>query len=103
MAESKILTGARQAVAYARGDKVAARVTVVTVPAEVDVRQIRENLKMTQEEFSARFGFTLGSIRNWEQGHRRPEGPARILLTVIAKAPDAVMNALLNLSLTPAD
>jgi hypothetical protein len=41
-------------------------------------------------EFAARFGFSLDSIQNWEEGLRQPEGPARILLAVIAKNPRAV-------------
>jgi putative transcriptional regulator len=94
MTQSKILKGAYEALAFAEGQSGVARRTVVIIPAQVNVRQIRENLAMTQEEFSNRFGFPLGTIRNWEQGHRKPEGPARILLTVIAKAPDVVMQAL---------
>ena len=50
--------------------------------------------KLTPEQFAARFGFSLDSIQNWEQGHRRPEGPARTLLAVIAKNPRAVEDAI---------
>jgi putative transcriptional regulator len=63
-------------------------------PAEVDVRAIREKLKLSQPEFAARFGFTAASVRQWEQGRRRPHGPARVLLTIIAKEPNAVRRAL---------
>jgi putative transcriptional regulator len=66
----------------------------VEVPAEVDVRAIREKLKLSQPEFAARFGFTAASVRQWEQGRRRPHGPARVLLTIIAKEPNAVRRAL---------
>ena len=45
------------------------------VPAEVDVRAIREKLRLSQPEFAARFGFTAASVRQWEQGRRRPHGP----------------------------
>jgi putative transcriptional regulator len=51
-------------------------------------------MKLSQTQFAARFGFSLDSIQNWEQGHRKPEGPARILLAVIAKNPKAVEEAL---------
>jgi len=49
---------------------------------------------LSQTQFAARFGFSLDSIQNWEQGHRQPEGPARILLAVIAKNPKAVQEVL---------
>jgi putative transcriptional regulator len=49
---------------------------------------------MTQSKFAATFGFSLSSVRNWEQGKREPEGPARVLLTVIAREPSAVVRAL---------
>jgi putative transcriptional regulator len=49
---------------------------------------------MTQEEFAARFRLPLGTIRDCEQGARRPDKPAQVLLTVIAKDPDAVVRAL---------
>ena len=95
MAESKILAGMRQAVAYAKGDQtVKVRETIIKTPAEVDVRSIRERLELSQRDFADRFGFSTGSIRNWEQGHRQPEGPARVLLKVIEKNPEAVLHAL---------
>lgn len=94
MSESKILTGMRQAVAHAKGENVKVRKTFVAAPPEVNVKEIRERLRMTQSEFASTFGFTSGSIRNWEQGHRRPEGPARVLLAIIRANPDAVLNVL---------
>ncbi len=94
MSAHKIITGLRQAVAYARGEAVDVRETVVRTPPEVDVKAIRDRLGLTQRQFALRFGFSVGSIRNWEQGHRQPEGPARVLLTVIDKRADAVLEAL---------
>ena len=67
---------------------------VVVRRAELDVRDIRERLGMSQPEFAARFGISVKTLRNWEQGHRQPEGPARAYLTVIKNDPDAVMKAL---------
>jgi putative transcriptional regulator len=49
---------------------------------------------LSQTQFAAKFGFSLDSIQNWEQGHRQPEGAARTLLVVIAKNPKAVEKAL---------
>ena len=67
---------------------------VVPPPAAEDVRAIRRQLGLTQAQFAARYGFSLETIRNYEQGHRRPAGPARVLLKVIASEPDAVTRAL---------
>jgi putative transcriptional regulator len=66
----------------------------VHVPAEVDVRKIRQRLKLSQDEFAARFGLSAATVREWEQNRRRPEGAARVLLTVIEKEPEAVTRAL---------
>lgn len=49
---------------------------------------------MTQAAFAARFAIELRTVQNWEQGQRRPEGPARVLLQVIDREPEAVMRAL---------
>src|SRR5438132_613136 len=67
---------------------------VVPPPAADDVRAIRRRLGLTQAEFAAPYGFSVETIRNYEQGHRRPAGPARVLLKVIALEPDAVTRAL---------
>ena len=66
----------------------------VYVPETVDVKAIRRATGLSQVLFAERFGFDLASIRNWEQGRRRPEGPARVLLMVIKHNPQAVQDAL---------
>ena len=90
-AGKSILRGARQMLAYTEGKRGG---FVAHVPAKIDVRAIRRSLALSQASFAARFGFTVGAVRNWEQGRRRPEGPARVLLAVIAREPDAVRRAL---------
>lgn len=64
------------------------------VPAEIDVRAIRERLGLTQTKFAARFAFSINTLRHWEQGKRQPEGPTRAYLQVIARTPKAVERAL---------
>jgi putative transcriptional regulator len=59
-----------------------------------EVRDLRRRARLTQQEFAARLGVPVETIRNWEQGKRAPRGPARALLTVIAHAPDTVFAAL---------
>jgi putative transcriptional regulator len=66
----------------------------VSVPAEVDVKSIRKRLKMTQSRFSDTFGFSLDAVKHWEGGRRTPESSARAFLTVIARNPGAVIEAL---------
>lgn len=66
----------------------------VTLPTEVDVKSIRKRLKMTQARFSDTFGFSLDAVKHWEGGRRTPESSARAFLTVIARNPRAVIEAL---------
>jgi putative transcriptional regulator len=58
------------------------------------VRALRQKLNLTQEQFAARFHLPLGTVRDWEQGAHRPDKAAQVLLTVIAKDPEAVARAL---------
>jgi putative transcriptional regulator len=83
----------RQALAYANGTADVSQYRV-HVPHEVDVRAIRDKLGMTQEEFARQFGFSVNTLRHWEQGKRVPEGPTRAYLLVIDRAPKAVQKAL---------
>lgn len=64
------------------------------VPPMPDVTVLRRRLKLSQAEFANRFGFSVATVRNWEQGRVMADGPARVLLTVIAKEPQAVIRAL---------
>ena len=57
-------------------------------------RRVRERLGLTQLEFSHRIDVSLDTIRNWEQGKRRPTGAAKALLKVLDKAPEAALLAL---------
>jgi putative transcriptional regulator len=92
----RLIGSVKEAIAWASGDDVPVRVTMVEVrrAPRIDVQTIRRNLGLSQSQFAARFGFTPATLRNWEQGRTRPEGPARVLLAVIAHHPDAVEDAL---------
>jgi len=70
---------------------VPASASAVPAPA---VRDLRRRAQLTQIEFAARLGVPVDTIRNWEQGKRLPRGPARALLTVLARAPEAAFAAL---------
>jgi putative transcriptional regulator len=88
-----IRRGLKEAVAYGQG-KAKESDYRVHVPDLIDVRAIRTKLRMTQEEFAGRFGFSINTLRHWEQGKRQPEGPTRAYLLVIDRAPKAVQKAL---------
>jgi len=67
----------------------------VIPPSRVrSVKLLRRRLGLSQQQFADRYGFSVETIRNYEQGHREPTGPARVLLEVIASEPDAVTRAL---------
>jgi putative transcriptional regulator len=88
----RLIESAEQALAFAEGN--ASKGFAAHVPETVDVRAIRARTGLSQARFAARFGFTVDAVRNWEQGRRSPEGPARVLLRVIDRDPEAVCRAL---------
>src|ERR1700730_5660486 len=90
----KVVEGLRKAISYAKGASSQVRVNRYNVPESINVKNLREGLGMSQPEFALRFGFSLGTLRQWEQGRRYPDGSARVLLTVISHAPDTVNEAL---------
>ncbi len=66
----------------------------VHVPETIDVKKIRSRLGLSQAAFAATYGFALSAVRDWEQGRRRPERSARILLKIVQKEPEAITRAL---------
>jgi putative transcriptional regulator len=81
----------RQAGRIRRGEAKPSRVAEF---AAVDVKAIRSRLGKSQAEFARMIGVSVATLQNWEQGRRRPEGPARALLRVAAANPEAVAAAL---------
>jgi putative transcriptional regulator len=88
----EILTGLEEIAAWKRGEKKL-RTTEVAMPTAADVKAIRDSLELSQESFAGFLGVSLGTVRNWEQKRREPQGPARALLLVAAKQPRAVRAA----------
>ncbi len=86
-----IKRGLEEAIQYSEGKPVKA---VVHKVAPVDVKNIRANLKMSQTEFASAFGISVNTLRHWERGDRAPRGPALVLLNVVAKKPEVVLDAL---------
>jgi len=60
----------------------------------VDIKRIRNRLHVSQSQFSLMIGVSKSTLQNWEQGRRQPEGPAKALLRVVDKQPQAVLEAL---------
>lgn len=89
----KIMAGLDDAVAYAEGDRSKGVLHKVRI-RDVDVANLRKRLGLSQDKFAAIFGISAKTVRNWEQGIRHPEGPARVLLQVIDVETEAVMRAL---------
>lgn len=58
---------------------------------ETEVHALREQFGLSQEKFARLVGISVGTLRNWEQGRRKPEGPARVLLRVAALHPEALL------------
>ena len=85
--------GLKEALEYANS-AVDQSPNAVHIPEQVDVRAIRVRLNMTQQQFAIRFGFSVNTLRHWEQGRRVPEGPTRAYLLVIDREPEAVQKAL---------
>jgi putative transcriptional regulator len=91
-AGSRILAGAREALAIARGELKAG--FVVHKGSAIDVKAMRGRMKLTQDEFAQTFGLPKRTVQDWEQGRRIPDGAAQVLLKVIEKEPAAVRRAL---------
>jgi putative transcriptional regulator len=89
----RIIASLREAVDWIEGAEIPVRVTTVNVPL-IDVKAARKRLGLSQTEFATKFGFQPSTLRNWEQGRTFPDGPARVLLAVIATHPEAVEDAL---------
>ena len=83
----------RQAGRIRRGEAEPSRVVEL---APVNVKAIRRRLGKSQSEFARMIGVSVSTLQNWEQGRRRPDGPARALLRVAAVHPEAVAAALAN-------
>jgi putative transcriptional regulator len=87
----KLVESVKQMGSIMRGENIPHRRTVL---GKVDVKSLRENLGLTQIEFSGMIGVSIRTLQNWEQGRREPDGPAKALLRVVEKEPKAVMSAL---------
>ncbi|MCO4088371.1 MAG: helix-turn-helix domain-containing protein [Limnohabitans sp.] len=91
---NSIKQGLIEAVAHAKTKDNKAAGVKLYQPHAVDVCRLRQRLSLTQEQFAARFGFSVATLRHWERGDRSPSGASLVLLNVIDRNPAAVLQAL---------
>jgi putative transcriptional regulator len=88
---ANLVESIQQAGQIKRGELAPGRTFEFSPP---DIKAIREKFHKSQREFAYMIGVSIGTLQNWEQGRRKPEGPAVALLRVAAKNPKAVIDAL---------
>ena len=90
---NSIEQGLKEALAYAQGARDGYVVHAVNVP-DPQVPAIRARTGLSQAEFARFIGVKKATLLNWEQGRRKPDGPARVLLALIDKDPGIVQRVL---------
>jgi putative transcriptional regulator len=86
-----IKQGLKEAIEFAEGKDIGAK---VFKPSEIDVKKLRQEMGLTQIEFATAFGISVGTLRHWERGDRTPRGPALVLLNLVKKDPETILNVL---------
>ena len=87
----KLVLSVKQMGTLMQGGNLAHRRTTLT---DLNVKGLRERIGLTQADFSQMIGVSIRTLQNWEQGRREPEGPAKALLRVVERNPQAVLSAL---------
>ena len=85
----ELIASIREGGAILRGESEPSRKFVFDAP---DVKAARANLNLTQQEFASLLGISVRTLQNWEQGRRTPHGPARVLLHVAVRHPEALLD-----------
>lgn len=84
--------GLQEALAWKRGE-IALEVRNVDPMPPARIKEIRKKVAKSAAAFEARFGIPAATVNNWEQGRRKPDPAARLLLNVIDQNPEAVEKA----------
>jgi putative transcriptional regulator len=87
----ELLASIREGGQILRGERKASRVFHVPEP---DVFAIRQKYGLSQQHFAAMLGISVRTLQNWEQGRRKPHGPARVLLQVADEHPEAILDTI---------
>jgi putative transcriptional regulator len=88
-----IMEGLSDAIAFAKGDTSRGRIVVGP-----DVKAIRSKTKLSQPAFAKKLHISAATLREWEQGRRMPDAPARALLGMVKADPDAAFRLLAKVS-----
>ena len=92
---NELVASVREGGPILQNEKEASRTFVVDEP---DVAAIREEYGLSQTKFAALLGISVRTLQNWEQGRRHPQGPAKVLLRVASKHPEAVLDVVKKVS-----
>lgn len=87
----ELIASVKEAGKILRGEVVASRVFDIPEP---DVKAIREGIGFSQSKFAHLIGVNIRTLQNWEQGHRHPTGPAKVLLKLVQADPKSVVKNL---------
>lgn len=87
----KLVASVKEAGEIKSGYRAPSRVFEIKPP---EIKTVREKLNVSQNEFALMIGVSVRTLQNWEQGRRKPEGPAKALLRIASKNPSAVLDAL---------
>ena len=88
---NKLVASIKEAGEIKAGRKAPSRIFEIRPP---EIKSVREKLKVSQNEFALMIGVSVRTLQNWEQGRRKPDGPAKALLRIASKNPSAVLDAL---------
>ncbi len=86
-----LLSSIKEAGDIKSGKKKPSRIFEIDAP---EIKMVRKALSVSQSEFAMMIGVSVRTLQNWEQGRRKPEGPAKALLRIASKNPQAVLEAL---------
>ena len=87
----KLVASIREAVEIKAGRKAPSRTYEIKPP---EIKTVREKLNVSQNQFALMIGVSVRTLQNWEQGRRKPEGPAKALLRIASRNPTALLDAL---------
>lgn len=84
----QLISSVKQAGAIRRGDIKPKREFIVN---DINVKILRNKLHLSQSNFSALLGVSIKTLQNWEQGRRKPRGPAKALLSIVHAHPEVIL------------